>query len=206
MKRPVHHRKKFLRLIIFHLYIDVHSCFAVFMPLQYGSGHLGRLHQQPLLTILRNRRMFPMKDYLLHLTLCFCLLFIQFFAGGCVQAHLFPISIRNPCPVILYSFSHGRSVLRYCCFLFSHLGPSFFEMCSLCTYTLFLSESPNLIKDTTSLKQKARQPCLAFCLFSVLTLYSLPLGKGTAHSSYKLIWPVVFDFIIARQIKRDIYA
>ncbi len=66
-------------------------------------------------------------------------------------------------------------------------------MCSLCTYTLFLSESPNLIKDTASLKQKARQPCLAFCLFSVLILYSFPLGESTAHSSYKLIWPVVFD-------------
>jgi len=32
MKCPVHHRKKFLWLIILHLSVDVHSCFAVFMP------------------------------------------------------------------------------------------------------------------------------------------------------------------------------
>ncbi len=31
MKCPVHHRKKFLWLIILHLCVDVHSCFAIFM-------------------------------------------------------------------------------------------------------------------------------------------------------------------------------
>ena len=58
---------------------------------------------------------------------------------------------------------HSTQRKRYCCFLFCHLEPSFLEMCSL--------------------KQRAKQPCLTLCLFSVLILYSFPLGKCAAHSS-----------------------
>ena len=32
----------------------------------------------------------------------------------------------------------------------------------------------------------------SFCVFCFI-LYSIPLGKCTAHSSHKLIWPIVFD-------------
>ena len=38
MKRSIHHREKFLWLIILHLGIDVHSCFAIFMSCKVLDG------------------------------------------------------------------------------------------------------------------------------------------------------------------------
>lgn len=40
-------------------------------------------------------------------------------------------------------------------------------MCSLRIYTLFLSESLDLIKDTADVKQRARHPCLAPASFPI---------------------------------------
>ena len=40
-------------------------------------------------------------------------------------------------------------------------------MCSLRIYTLFLSESLDLIKDTAEVKQRARHPCLAPASFPI---------------------------------------
>ena len=50
MERPIHHSKKFLWFIIFHFRIDVHSCFAIFMPCKI----LNRLGVHPRIEEVRD--------------------------------------------------------------------------------------------------------------------------------------------------------
>ena len=53
---------------------------------------------------------------------------------------------------------------------------------SLRIYTLFLSESLDLIKDTADVKQRARHPCLAPALLPILLLLCcIPACKRATH-------------------------
>src|SRR5699024_9658041 len=57
-------------------------------------------------------------------------------------------------------------------FIFAIFDLPFLITCSFRIYTLFLSESTDLIKDTAYVKQRARHPCLAPASFSRLLFYA----------------------------------